>query len=162
MASKFQINSDKMLKNLAQYRKKALQASYRATRRAGLQQLTWVVQGSPKNNKTPPIRTAFLRSAGQVFIDGKPAYSAYDNLRIQSKENGKPQIARAGQKKKDSYTFTVVFNTQYAAKMEKGPYKLGEKSARAGNVGPNFLSSHILSDRVALLEGIAKYIKKFT
>ena len=156
---KFEFNiEDGIKKELGKVSGAHLQGAYRGVRRAGLQQLTWIVQGSPKINKTPPIKTAFLRSAGQVLVNGVPAYTAFaQGLAVAQKQAKK---VSQGKKKPNTYNFEIVFNARYAAKMEKGGYKLGEKSITAGNAGPKFLESHMAGDKEMILQGIADFIKK--
>ena len=156
----FKINDNDLRKKLGKISRAHLSAAYRGVYAAGLQQLTWVVQGSPKINKTPPIRTAFLRSAGQVLVNGRPAYTALD-IGVTSKK-GQAKKINSGTRKPNIYNFEIIFNARYAEKMEKGGYNLGELSKQAGNAGPQFLESHMKGDKEAILEGIAKYIKKKT
>ena len=154
----FKINDNELKKKLGRASRAYLSAAYRGVYRAGLQQLTWVVQGSPKINKTPPIKTAFLRSAGQVLVNGRAAYTALD-IGVSSKK-GQAEKINLGTRKPNTYNFEIVFNAKYAAKMEKGGYNLGEKSKQAGNAGPKFLESHIKGDKEMILQGIADFIKQ--
>ena len=160
MKFKFDLDDNQFKKKLGKITGAHLQAAYRGVYRAGLQQLAWVINGPPgtKINKTPPIRTAFLRSAGQVLVNGRPAYTALD-INIIS-EKGQAKKINSGTRKPNTYNFEIIFNAKYAAKMEKGGYNLGELSKQAGNAGPKFLESHMKGDKEMILDGIADYIKK--
>ena len=158
MKFKFDLDDSEFRKKLGKISGGNLRAASRAVRRAGLQQLAWVVQGSPQVNKTPPIKTAFLRSAGQVLVNGRPAYTALD-IGVTSKKRQAKKI-NSGTRKPDTYNFEIIFNAEYAERMEKGPYNLGEISIQAGNAGPKFLESHMKGDKEMILQGIAEYIKK--
>lgn len=152
------INNNELKNKIGRASGAYLRAANNAVKRAGLQQLTWVVQGSPAVNKTPPIRTAFLRSAGQVLVNGQPAYTALD-IGVSSKK-GQAKKINSGTRRPNTYNFEIIFNAVYAAKMEKGGYNLGRISKQAGNAGPQFLESHIKGDKEMILEGITAFIKQ--
>jgi len=145
------IDSRDLLKGAKRYGRETAKSISLAMEKAGIQLLTWVINGSPNETKTPPLLTGFLRGSGTAVVNNKVVFTG-GSL-------GFTGDSFSGKNTSDN-EILIVFNTPYAERMETGDYKLGKRSARIGNAGKNFIASHIEGDAVSLTNFMAKDIKR--
>jgi hypothetical protein len=131
---------------LKELKKKFPELKKQALMKGGLQLINWIVNGSPKNSRVPPIKTGQLRAAGSVFV-GKELVDT----------TGK--WANTSYNEKEDVT-TIGFNTAYAAKLHETEWEPGPRSLQSGDVGNKYIESHLKSDAKAWLEFVGKLIKK--
>jgi hypothetical protein len=129
---------------------------YKSWGAVGLQLLNFIANGSPNNSRVPPIAKGILRGSGSVFIGS-------ELLGVLPKVSGKGTPNRELSEKVG--IVTVGYNTAYAARIHEnltpaGSFKLGLGSQQSGDVGGQFLTSHLESDGKLLMRIYGKLLKK--
>ena len=139
------------IKKLAKKNKKIL---FKAEKAGGLVLLNNIVNGSPKSQKRPPIKTGHLRGSGSVFV-GSQLVGTSDKV------NGQGYPNRTHREKED--VITVGFDTPYAARVhEIDVYEKPSKYSMQDNItGGKFVEDHIKADRKELFKFIATMIRKY-
>lgn len=124
----------------------------------GLQLINWIVNGSSKESRVPPILTGLLRGSGSVFVGSK-------FIGATPKVNGKGNPNQSHSEKEN--IVTVGFNTGYARKMHELKRKMhelnwrpGPKSQQSGDVGNKYIEKHLNSDKEALMAFYGKLQNK--
>ena len=125
----------------------------RAIGRACFQLINFVVNGSPKNNTVPPIKTGLLRGSGSAFVANK-------FIGALPPVNGKGEPITAYNGKKN--VGTVIFNTSYATKLHETTWTPNPESStrEKGVIGNKFLEKHLDTDREFLMKLITETIAK--
>jgi hypothetical protein len=145
------IKKDTLKMGIKLFKDKSPQVIDDALALAGLTLLNWVIQGSPKESRQPPIDTGLLWGSGSVFVNSK-LIGVSPAVNGQGTPN-RDYTAMTG------HTITIGFNTSYAAVMHEGRYNLGKISREQKNSGNKFLERHLIKDKELLMEQIAKYMK---
>ena len=136
---KFQIKSERTLKL--------------AIGRACFQLINFVVNGSPKNNIVPPIKTGLLRGSGSAFVENK-----FVGALPPVNGKGEPITAYNGKKN----IGTVIFNTAYATKLHETTWtpNIESTTREKGVIGNKFLEKHLDTDREFLMKLITETLAK--
>jgi hypothetical protein len=132
--------------------------------KAAVEMLTWMSNGSQKNNTRPPLRWGVLSASGSAFRGGKFLMDT-SNLPVKSEDGERPtpnkqlhNTEATGSK----VTMTWGFNTDYAAKMHEqkpGPnYKPNHKDPDR-MMGNQWVTSHLDSDKDDLQKVIAAFLE---
>lgn len=138
--------------------KKSEGADFRAKKIVGAQALDWMLNGSPKEPTTPPVKDTYLRGSGSahvgmVYVSGNDSYKNTYRYTNTIKENFN--------------TITVAFNVYYAVYQHEmlkpaGSWEPGIISQTYSGVGGKFLEKHILNDGEAYLDLYADVFKRDT
>ena len=136
---------DTLTKGLKDLEKEFPDIKRDALKKAGLQLINWIVNGSPKNSRVPPIKEGQLRASGSVFVGSELV-----------DETGK--FANRAHSDKEDIT-TVGLNTAYAARLHETEWEPGPVSQQSGDVGNKFIESHLKSDGKMWLEFVAKLLR---
>lgn len=128
-------------------------ADKKARGEVGLQLLNWIVNGSSRSSKIPPVLSGLLRGSGSAFV-GSNFIGATPPVM------GKGEPNQSHTEKKG--VITVGFNTDYAARWHENPFKPGPVSSRDRDVGYKYIEEHLKADGQALIDFYAKLIKKGT
>lgn len=116
--------------------------------RAAVQLLTWMNTGSPREQATPPIRWGVLRGSGSAYVGKK-------FIAETSPANSLKAFAGA-----TDMTISIVYATDYAAKMHEWKGGWGEATLRANGAGNKWIEKHLRADKDLLFEFIAKEFGK--
>jgi hypothetical protein len=119
--------------------------------KVGLQLINNIVNGSPQEPVTPPIKTGALRGSGSVFIGDRLIKTTED-----ISGEGTPATSHSAKKS----VITVVFNKPYAAKWHENSFNPGPVSLQSGNVGNKYIEKHLQHDGPELMKFLAVLIKK--
>lgn len=129
----------------------------KAKKKVALQMLDYIIQGSPRENITPPLLHGILRGSASVFVGN-----------IMVKANGND----ANRNHSDNInTITIGFDAAYAARMHEHMvpsntpdpimgklFQPSERSKSAGG-GGKFVEAHLKADGKTLLELYADFIR---
>lgn len=120
-----------------------------ALEKPALQMLTWMNTGSPREAKTPPIKTGALRGSGSAFVGSKLIGTTPPATGATPAQSGSAPPA----------TVHWVYNTEYAAKMHEWDGGWGDYTEQAKDAGNKWMEAHIRADRAAFSEFVAKEYK---
>lgn len=154
MKAKISILKDTLKTGINIFKNKSQETIDGALANAGLALLNWIIKGSTKETRQPPIDTGLLWGSGSVFVNDKL-------IGISPPVNGQgtPNTDYSPMTTKNKPIMTVGFNTSYAAAVHEKTYNLGKRSREQKDAGNKFLEKHLISDKELLMEGIAKYMK---
>lgn len=152
MGANLSIDMDKLFEGLKNYERVTEESLTKALNKAGIQLLTWIINGSPRVDRTPPLKTGMLRGSGSAIVNGKSVYTG-GSLGYM----GTPAIAKKNER---DFEILIHFNTPYADHMENGTYNLGKFSAQAKNAGSGFIAMHLAGDGEAITRFIARSINR--
>lgn len=138
------------LSGLKKLQRKSPALFAKALEKPAIQMLTWMNTGSPRESRTPPIRTGVLRGSGTAFVGGKLVATTPS-----AGADGTP----AGSSNADGLNVHWVFNTDYAAKMHEYEGEWGEFTEQAKDAGNKWMEKHIIADRQAFAAFVAKEFK---
>lgn len=122
-----------------------------ALAQVAIQMMTWMNTGSPNEPLKPPIRFGTLRGSASAFV-GKKLIGVAPN------EGGSPTPATA--LSAGDYIITVVYNTEYAAKMHEWKGGWGKYTRQDGSAGAKWIEKHIAADGPLAMAGIAEILKE--
>ena len=128
-------------------------ADFKAKSQAALQFLNWCNEGSPNEPTVPPIKTGNLRGSASVFVGAVLIMNTRQNYGV-----GTPVTNYDAPVNE----MTLVYNTDYAARMHEDTWNPGEGSLQSGNVGNKWVERHMSADGAALLEMYALTLKRLT
>ncbi len=141
---------------------KSIGADKKAKTDVAVHLLSYILKGSPKTSKVPPILKGILRGSGSVFVGGKMIQSSRVNY-----PSGTPNTSYTA----DKDTITIGFNTSYAGRLhempfseepKKGHWSPGIVSRDSGDVGNKFIEEHLKLDGKILMSLYAKILKKLS
>lgn len=116
----------------------------------GLQLINWIVNGSAKSDRTPPVKHGILRGSGSVFVGGH----FVGDTRAGYPE-GTPNTSYSG----PMDLITIGFNTSYAVYMHEKNWNPGPVSSQSGDTGNKFVEMHLKADGKDLLGLYARFFK---
>lgn len=154
MKGKLAVRTD--LSALLSLQKKSPALFHEAMKIGAIQLLTWCNVGSSKESRKPPIRFGVLRGSSSAFVGNELVQVFPQSIKAGAKESPSPATAHNAKK----LTITVVYNTNYAARMHEGQYNPGEVSAQDGDAGNKWVEKHLEADKEILMALIAKEFKK--
>lgn len=125
----------------------------KALERPAIQMLTWMNTGSPRESRTPPIRTGVLRGSGTAFVGGKLVATT-------PSAGGTPTPAGTSGAP-TPLTVHWTYNTDYASKMHERPEgsSWGAFTEQAQDAGSKWMEKHVIADREAFAAFVAKEFK---
>ncbi len=144
------------LSALLSLQKKSPKAFRLGQEKASLQLLTWMNNGSPQSSRKPPIRFGVLRGSSSVFVGNKKVGDAV----IQVKAEAKEQISPASAHSAPTNTSTIVYNTDYAAKMHEWDGGWGEFTIQDGDAGNKWIEDHLKADKDLFVKMIGIEVRK--
>lgn len=151
MSLTFKFDTGPMLQKLAAV-KAARDADLRfALAQVAVQMLTWMNTGSPNEPLKPPIRFGTLRGSGSAFVGEKL-------VGIAPSEGGNPTPATS--LSAADYTITVVYNTDYAAKMHEWKGGWGQYTKQDGSAGAKWIEKHLAADGPLAMAGLAEILRE--
>lgn len=128
----------------------------------GLQAMNWMINGSSRSNRTPPIKFGVLKGSFSVFVG---------SLFVGDSSNkffgGTPLKSGLRTGEKNLASIFIIANTDYAAKMESeltpaGDLQLGPVSRRSPGSGGHYIEGHLKADRNLYVSFYARMFKKET
>lgn len=146
--------------NLQKLIKKSPAAFRKAQEIASLQLLTWMNTGSggTSESRKPPIRWGILRGSSSAFV-GAVKVGDYP---ITIKAGAKETISPASSYVAPDNTTTIVYNTDYAAKMHEWEGGWGEFTERDGDAGNKWIEKHLQADKDLFVKVLGIEFKKET
>ncbi len=142
------------LRGLKKLMKRFPEVSAKAFERPAIQMLTWMNTGSPREGRTPPIKTGVLRGSGSAFVGGK--------LVKTTPSSGAAGTPARGSEAREKDTVHWVYNTDYAAQMhERGDgARWGKFTMQAKDAGNKWMEKHVIADRAAFAKFFALEFNK--
>lgn len=134
------------LRNLEKLARKNPELFKKAHGKALLQLMTWMNTGSPREARTPPIKTGVLRGSATAFSGGEV---------VGTGPMAPGATPAASAPKGDALIGYIVYNTEYAAKMHEWEGGWGEKTEQAIDAGRKWMELHLRADRDAFTKMIA-------
>lgn len=146
------------LKNLERLVRRSPGAFKKAQEKASLQLLTWMNTGSggTSESRKPPIKWGVLRGSSSAFVGNSKVGDFKINVDARSKE----QISPATSYSAPDGTTTIVYNTEYAAKMHEWKGGWGEATERDGDSGEKWIERHLQADKDLFMKVIGIEFKK--
>jgi len=146
------------LSELKKFAIKSPKAFTKAQGKASLQLLTWMNTGSggSSESRKPPIRWGVLRGSSSAFVGDQKV----GDFRINVKPGSKEQISPAVSYSAPPGTTTVVYNTDYAAKMHEWDGEWGEFTIQDGDAGNKWIEKHLQTDKDLFMKVIGIEFKK--
>ena len=151
MSLSFKFDTGPMLQQLAAVRTARDEDIRFALAQVAVQMLTWMNTGSPNEPLKPPIRFGTLRGSGSAFVGDKL-------IGVAPSEGGEPTPATS--LSAPDYTITVVYNTDYAAKMHEWKGGWGPYTTQDGNAGAKWIEKHINADGPLAMAGFAEILRE--
>jgi hypothetical protein len=128
----------------------------KAQEKATIQLLTWMNMGSPGTSAKPPIRFGVLRGSSSAFVGS----SKLKDFSITIKPGSKETISPAGSYSAPDGTTTIVYNTDYAAKMHEWEGTWGDFTIQDGDAGNKWIEKHLQADKDLFMKVIGIEVKK--
>lgn len=154
MSAGYNIKFDKSdFKELKKMQREHPAAFKKALEKGAIQLMTWMNDGSPREDRTPPIRWGILRGSASAFVGNKFVGVAPSTAR------GVPTPAKSYEAP-SPMRVTIIYNTNYAARMHEWKGGWGEKTIQAGNAGNKWIEKHLIADKDAFMEVVAEAFKK--
>lgn len=146
------------LKNLKKLQQQSKPAFRKALEIGGIQLLTWMNTGAggTRESRKPPIRFGVLRGSSSIFV-GK---NKVQDFQITIKPGAKEQISPANSANAKENTITIVYNTDYAWKMEEWEGDWGQYTEQDGNAGNKWIEKHLQADKDLLMKVISNEFGK--
>jgi hypothetical protein len=139
------------LRGLKKLMKQYPKVAAKALEKPAIQMLTWMNTGSPRESRTPPIKTGALRGSGSAFIGHKL-------VKTTPSTGGDSSPARSSEATDE--TVHWVFNTDYAAKMHEYDGAGGTVTQQAKDAGGKWMEKHVRADRAAFAQMFAGEFNK--
>lgn len=149
---KLTIESD-IDKSLKVYNKKYKDVTQKALAKIGQQALTWMAQGSPYEQRTPPVLTGNLRASGSVFVGTKLVGDSSQWGITPSKDTER------NNNQKDNVV-TLSFGAVYAARVHETESNGGKYTKQSGDSGPHWVKKHLDADQEAYWKLLAIFLNK--
>ena len=146
------------LSGLQKFAKQSPQAFNKALQKASIQLLTWMNTGSggTSDSSKPPIRWGVLRGSSSVFVGS----TKIKDFKMKIRPGSVAEITPASSHSAPDNTGTIVYNTDYAAKMHEWPGPWGEFTERDGDAGAKWIEKHLQSDKDLFVKIIGIEFKK--
>lgn len=131
--------------------------------KGAIQLIDWTANGSPVNEKRPPIRWGILSGSGSAFVGGQ-----FITTTESAGKGGTPNRQLHNTDATGKIKITIGYNTEYAAAVHEGLTRSGDEmkpgpySRQAGPTrypGNKWLSSHLQTDGPLLLKVVAEFLK---
>ncbi len=143
---------------LEKFAKQSPKAFTKAQEKASLQLLTWMNTGSfgTSESRKPPIRYGVLRGSSSAFVGSQKV----GDFKINVKAGSKEQISPASSYAAPGGTTTIVYNTDYAAKMHEWGGPWGEFTEQDGDAGAKWVEKHLQADKDLFIKILGIEFKK--
>lgn len=151
---KISVSTSAVTRSLKKVQRKSPEIFDKALAVGALQLLTWSNTGTGRTSKKPPIRTGVLRGSSSVFV-GKRLISIYPQA-ANGSEYPTPARTHSGEKT----TITIVWNTDYAAKMHEWKGGWGKFTIQDQDAGNKWATENLKANRNDLMKVIAAEAKK--
>lgn len=150
MSMTFHFDVGPMLAKLEAVKKAREEDLRYAMAQVAVQMMTWMNTGSPNEPLKPPIRFGTLRGSASAFVGSKL-------IGVAPSEGGEPTPATAYSA--NANIITIVYNTDYAAKMHEWKGGWGKYTTQDGSAGAKWIEKHIIADAPLAMQGIAEILK---
>ena len=150
MSMNFRFDMGPMLSKLEAVRKARDEDLRYAMAQVAVQMMTWMNTGSPNEPLKPPIRFGTLRGSASAFVGSRL-------IGVAPNEGGEPTPATA--LSANANVITIVYNTEYAAKMHEWKGGWGKYTTQDGSAGAKWIERHIAADSPLAMQGIAEILK---
>jgi len=154
LVMKLKMRSD--FRKLERLQRKSPKLFFEAMAKAGIQFLNWCNNGSAKESRKPPIRWGVLRGSSSVFVGNELITSFPQVIGIGATESVTPAVSHQAK----PTVMTLVWNTDYAARMHEWKGGWGKFTLQDGDAGNKWLERHLRNDKDDLMKLIAMNFKK--
>lgn len=151
MSLSFKFSVKPMMAQVAKLEQRRYEDIQFALAQVAIQMMTWMNTGSPAEPLKPPIRFGTLRGSASAFVGKKLIGTA-------PSEGGDPTPAMSYDA--EDNVVTVVYNTDYAAKMHEWKGGWGPYTLQDGNAGAKWIEKHIMADSPLAMAGLAEILKE--